>query len=63
MYAVPVRERVEYEQSESALVERESVMSPGSRVTIRSEESDETLSPNQDGTFHMGCQVNRLDQI
>ena len=54
MYAVPVRERVECEQSESALVERGIVMSSGSRVTIRSEESDETLSPNQHGTFSYG---------
>jgi len=54
MYAVPLLVQLVYEQLESALIERGSVMFPGSGVSIRSKESDDTLSPNQDGTFSYG---------
>ena len=57
MYAVPPRDLL-YEQSESALLEHGKVFVLGSDTSVRfqpSEESEETLSPNQDGTFSYGA--------
>jgi len=56
MYTIPPREM--YEQPESALVEIGRETFPGDRLGAMSEASEgseETLSPNQDGTFSYGA--------
>jgi len=52
MYTVPAKD-VGYEQSESALVEQGRVLLGDD--SVRSQGSEETLSPNQDGTFSYGA--------
>jgi len=52
MYTVPAKEVV-YEQSESALIEQGRFLL--SDESLRSQGSEETLSPNQDGTFSYGA--------
>jgi len=57
MYAVPPREML-HEEPKSALVEMGRETFPGDRLSVRSEAfegSEETLSPNQVGTFLYGA--------
>jgi len=52
MFTVPDKD-LGYEQSESALIEQGRVLL--SDDSVRSQGSEETLSPNQDGTFSYGA--------
>jgi len=52
MYTILAKD-VGYEQSESALIEQGRVLL--SDESLRSQGSEETLSPNEDGTFSYGA--------